>query len=263
MTQLIGILNLTPDSFSDGGKYNGAAAVAHVRQLIADGAAVIDIGAESTRPGAAPLSHEEEWARLDGVLQEIIVICNSYNILTSLDTRHPESAKKAISLGIDWINDVDGFNNPKMIDAVKDSDVPLVVMHSLGVPADKDKTISEDVEPVSFVMEWARGKIAELAGQGIAPERLIFDPGIGFGKTAEQSWRLMENIQAFQVLGTKILVGHSRKSCLSVLSGGDSTPERDLKTIAVSITLAANGVDYLRVHDVASHSKVLNEGLPL
>jgi dihydropteroate synthase len=263
MSKLVGILNITPDSFSDGGNTQTVQAIAHTQKLIADGATIIDIGAESTRPGATPLSHEEEWIRLDGILQEVIELCHANKVFTSLDTRHPESAKKAISLGIDWINDVDGFNNPEMISAVKDSTASIVFMHSLGVPANKNKTLPEDVDPINYITDWANHKIKNLTENGISIDRLIFDPGIGFGKTTAQSWEILENIEEFKQLGTKILVGHSRKSFLNLLSGGQTVEENDLKTIAVSITLAAKEIDYLRVHDVAGHTTVLNEGIRL
>jgi dihydropteroate synthase len=246
-TKLIGILNLTPDSFSDGGKYNAIeTALNQTQKLIDDGASVIDIGAESTRPNATPINAAEEWLRLEKILPEIIRLCHQNKILSSLDTRHAASAKKAIALDIDWINDVSGFESAAMIDAVKDSNVSLVFMHNLGVPADKNKTLPADADVIETLLHWAKNKITQLTNAGIAQNRLIFDAGIGFGKNAEQSWQIINNIAKLKTLPVPILIGHSRKSFL-----GDV--DKDAATIKASITMAKQGVDYLRVHDVKGH----------
>ncbi|MCE3231963.1 MAG: folKP [Rickettsiaceae bacterium] len=248
MTKLVGILNITPDSFSDGGKFTQvSSALLQAEKLITDGAAVIDIGAESTRPNAIPINADEEWQRLEQILPAIIKLCHQRQVLASLDTRHAFTAEKAIDLGIDWINDVDGFNQSGMIDTVKNSHAHLVFMHSLGVPADKNKTLPSNIDVIQLVYQWAENKILQLQQAGIAKEHLIFDPGIGFGKTPLQSWQLINNIEAFQSLGVKILVGHSRKSFL-----GDG--DRDVATLAVSKELIVKKVDYLRVHEIIQHS---------
>ncbi len=184
-------------------------------------------------------------------MPKIIELCHRNNIITSLDTYHPQTAKRAIALGIDWINDVSGFE-PAMIDAVKDSNVSLVFMHNLGVPADKNKTLPEDTDVIATLLKWANDKISQLQKAGIKKERLIFDPGIGFGKTAAQSWQIINNAEKFKMLGLPIFIGHSRKSFL-----GDG--ERDAATIAASISMAKKGVDYLRVHDVAGHNLIIKE----
>ncbi|MCD6035853.1 MAG: folKP [Rickettsiales bacterium] len=245
-TKLVGILNITPDSFSDGGDFLDAAkALKHGKELIEEGAAVLDIGAESTRPGAIPLTGAEEWERLDAVLPNLILMAKAAGVGVSVDTYHPETAQKAIALGVDWINDVSGFSNPLMIEAVKDAKVQLVVMHNLGVPADKNRTLPEGCNPVAEVYQWAEAKFAALQAKGISRNRLIFDPGLGFGKTAEQSLALVKGIAAFRELNVPLFVGHSRKSFLSRVGA-----DREEATKITSSELAAKGVDYLRVHDI-------------
>lgn len=252
--KIVGILNITPDSFSDGGQHEDA--LKYARKLIEDGADIIDIGAESTRPGAKSLSYDEEWERLEPVLAAIIKTAKAANVKTSLDTRHHKSAVKAIRLGIDWINDVRGFCAPDMINAVKDSNVRLVMMHSLTVPADKNITIAEDKDPVAEILSWTENKLQALTAQDIDKERIILDPGIGFGKTAKQSLEIMKRIDELKKSGLEILVGHSRKSFFNLITTKDFS-ERDVETIAASI-LIAPFVSYLRVHDVAGHKRAFN-----
>ncbi len=250
--ELVAILNITPDSFSDGGKYNDEASILdQTGKFIKNGAAVIDVGAESTRPGAIILSPEQEWQRLESILPQVIKIAKDNNVKVSIDTRHAASAANAIELGIDWINDVSGIMSADMIAAVKNSNVQLVMMHSLSVPSDKSILMPENVDVVAEICAWATTQISALELAGIDRSRIIFDPGLGFGKTTAQSWQLIDRIDEFKSLGQKILVGHSRKSFL----GGDLA-DRDARTLEVSAKLTANGVDYLRVHDIESHRKL-------
>ncbi len=247
---LVGILNITPDSFSDGGEYDSLEKIIiQVKKLIADGAAVIDIGAESTRPGAVPIDTSEEWSRLQGFLPEIISVCQAENILTSIDTRHALTAQKALKLGVDWINDVTGFN-ADMIDAIRESGCKLVVMHNLGVPV--GKLIPADQDPVAVVMEWAENKISALLAAGINKDRIIFDPGIGFGKNAAQSLEIINRIGELKKLDVPIYTGHSRKSFIG-LGKDASIAEKDAHTLEYSQEMVANGVGYLRVHNVGLH----------
>ena len=251
-TKIVAILNLTPDSFSDGGAYLCPEhALKAIEQFIADGADVIDIGAESTRPGATPLSYEEEWQRLEPVLK---ALPRNKGVEFSLDTRHAQTAQKALSYGIDWINDVSGFSDPAMLESVKHSDCKLVAMHSLSVPADKNILMSESADVAQEIIDFAEHRIAQMQAAGIVRGRIIFDPGIGFGKTAQQSWDIIDGIERFLKLGVPLLVGHSRKSFLVA-----NIAERDTATLALSRTLAVKGVAYLRVHDVAAHTRMLNE----
>lgn len=251
-TRLVAIVNVTPDSFSDGGKHvSPKDALKAVEQAIRDGADVIDIGAESTRPGATPLTAAEEWQRLQPVLENLPKTGVAY----SVDTYHPENATRALALGVDWINDVTGFASSDMISAVKGSGCSLVVMHSLGVPARKDATLPEGTNPVALIMEFARKRFSELQQAGINKNRLIFDPGIGFGKTASQSQHILKRAGEFKQLGVPLLIGHSRKSFLGLPSA--SNEERDLATLEWSQQLIYAGVDYLRVHNVKLHHYML------
>ncbi len=258
MSKLVGILNVTPDSFSDGGKYiNSADAFNYAKQMVKDGAVIIDVGAESTRPNAQEISHEKEWQRLEEVLKMLQPLRKKIQI--SLDTRHFQTAKKAMDIGIDWINDVSGFSDPHMIQAVKNSACKLVVMHNLGVPADKNITISPFDDPVKTVYGWANIKITELINSGIEKSRIIFDPGIGFGKTAEQSLVLIQAISCFNSLNVPLYVGHSRKSFLKLMNPDDSIAARDKETYTVSAYLAKQGVDYLRVHDIKNNLRAIKK----
>ena len=252
-TQIVAIINVTPDSFSDGGaNFSADKAVAAIGQAFADGADVVDIGAESTRPEATPINHEEEWARLEPVLKKY----HTGGII-SVDTRHAETARKALALGVDWINDVSGFQDNEMIAAVKSSDCKLVVMHSLSVPADKSIVLPENIDVVDELIEWAKNRFTLLEKAGIQKDRLIFDPGIGFGKTPQQSQDILNRIEEFKVLGVPLFIGHSRKSFL--MMEAKSNAEKDTATLAISRKLTANGVDYIRVHNVKLHRQMLEE----
>lgn len=242
-SKLVGIINVTPDSFSDGGKnFTPQAAIYSINELIKDGADIIDIGAESTRPNATPISPEEEWARLEPVLKNI----SDFSVPVSIDTRYAKTALQALKLGAGWINDVSGFSDPEMVKAVRDSDCRLVVMHSLTVPADKNVILLPDEDPIDLILAWAQKRFAELEQAGIDRERIIFDAGIGFGKSAEQSMAIIKGITRFKELAVPLLIGHSRKSFL----GDDRNDEATLK---ISQYLADRGVEYLRVHNVKRH----------
>jgi len=257
-TRLVAILNITPDSFSDGGVFfKPDDALAAIARLITEGADVIDIGAESTRPGATPLSAEEEWARLEPVLSQIPRFAAD-TIAFSLDTRHADNARKALGYGVHWINDVSGFADASMVDAVKSSRCKLVVMHSLTVPADKSVVLPESADVVEELLRFARVRLQKLEKSGISRDRMIFDPGIGFGKTAKQSLDILRRIEEFNVLGVPLLVGHSRKSFLSEYHAGVSM-SRDEATLEVSQLLMKQGVAYLRVHDVVAHTLLREE----
>lgn len=177
-------------------------------------------------------------------------------IKLSVDTRHAETAVRALKLGADWINDVTGLNSLTMKKAVADSNAEVVIMHSITVPPQSDQTIPLDQDPVSALMQWGERKIEELGEIGIGRERIILDPGIGFGKTVEQTWEVLRSIRCLHDLGVRILVGHSRKSFLKSVTNHRSA-ERDIETATLSLGLAAQGVDFLRVHNVAMHSRCL------
>lgn len=245
-TKLVGIINITPDSFSDGGiNYSPQKAIAAIKKLIGQGAEVVDIGAESTRPNAIAITPDEEWARLEPVLKRRA----EFDAIISVDTRHAQTARKALDCGVDWINDVSGFICTQMIETVHNSDCKLVVMHSLTVPADKSVVLTENADVVAEVYRFAEDRIKSLENAGISKDRIIFDVGIGFGKTPQQSQILIENIGKFKALGVALFVGHSRKSFL----GAKNIEDADQKTLEISKFLRDSGVDYIRVHNIEIH----------
>lgn len=257
MTELVAILNLTPDSFSGDGKYGRdvKALLAEIDQLIEAGAAVIDVGAESTRPGALTLSADEEWQRIAPLSQVLADRVSS--TVFSLDTYHPQNAARALDAGFGWINDVSG-GSADMLRIVKPyKDAVLVLMHSLAVPANKSITLPESCDPVQEVLAWGNRKLQEAVKAGIAQDRIILDPGIGFGKTAGQSMELIRRCAELLDWEIPVLIGHSRKSFLRTVAGDDMF-DRDTATLSLSAYLALQGMDYLRVHDVRSHRLMLD-----
>lgn len=250
--KFFGILNLTPDSFSDGGKFNDVnLALEQTQKLINDGADVIDIGAESTRPGATPLNADEEWDRLKNILPAIINHVKKHHpkIEISLDSRHPKNVAHALNLGIDIINDVTGFENAEIIKLAAASGKKIVVMHNLGVPVDKNKIIPENLDVIEVLISWMKTKLKILEKAGIKKQNIIFDPGIGFGKNAHQSIKIIQNTNQLQTLGIPLLIGHSKKSFLDEINF-EETKSREGKTILLSKELSKQGVEYLRVHDI-------------
>lgn len=258
-TELVGILNITPDSFSDGGlHFNPKEAIDQAEAFIKQGVRILDVGAESTRPQATPLSPQTEWKRIERVLKPLITLCATAgpHLKLSIDTRHPEVASQAIQAGAHWINDVSGFENSEMRRIAAESEVDLVIMHSLGVPPKKSVTLPLDQNPTEQLLQWAEKRIKELEAMGIARSRMIFDPGFGFGKTLDQTWTILREITRFRELGVRILVGHSRKSFFSQ-SPLLSPLDRDLETVALSLDLAQKSIDFLRIHNSETHNRAL------
>ncbi len=269
---LMGILNVTPNSFSDGGRFlRPEAALRHARRLVEAGAGIIDVGAESTRPAGEALDPGTEWKRVEPVLYGLRELQdelrragprNPFRI--SMDSRNPSTVRSALGLGVDLLNDVTGFRHPEMLEIAQSTELPLVFMHSLSIPVVEGESIPCDADPVEFLIAWAQERLAEFDRRGIARHRLIFDPGIGFGKTAHQNWRILEHAERFHDLGIPLLIGHSRKSFLKAVTDKPSA-ERDAETLAVSRGLITTGVEILRVHDVKGHATLLrrhhSEGL--
>lgn len=256
-SQLMGIVNVTPDSFSDGGLYlKTDAATKHAIELIEAGAEILDLGAESTAPTAQPLDAETEWLRLEPILRAIKATTFLIPPKISIDTRHPETAKRALALGIDWINDVSGLDDPAMRELIIAANKHCVVMHHLSIPQRQAHSIPREKNPVEIVLRWGEDRINELEKEGLKREKIFFDPGIGFGKYPEQSLMLIQQAEVFKQLGVRLLVGHSRKRFLSLLTGNVSE-ERDIETTMLSVLLDKQGVDYLRVHNVKMNAQGL------
>ena len=256
---MMGILNLTPDSFSDGGQFNNfAEAIKQTEVLFDAGADIIDIGAESTRPTSKYVTPDEEWSRLRSILETWLLLWNGRSSKPKLSvyTRKPEIVEKLLSYPIDFFNDVGGLTDPKMQDVIKDSKAKVIFMHSLGIPPSADRVLAYDVDAVSQVYQWGERQLENLTKIGINKERLIFDVGIGFGKVAEQSLEIIKRISQFRGLGVPISVGHSRKSFLSQFTSKNFA-QRDLETAAISGFLATQQVDYLRVHNVDQNMRLL------
>lgn len=248
---VMGIVNLTPDSFSDGRMHESTASIeATIRRMDSLGVQYIDLGAESTRPGATLVSTEEEWRRLEPALTFWRSHFEGVSLRTklSIDTTKAKIAERALFYGVDCINDVSGLSDPEMLPLLKEHDCDFVLMHSLSVPADQSVTFRDEVDPIAELKQWLQQKLEMLDHHKIRLERVIFDPGIGFGKTPKQAAQILERIDEFKELPIRILVGHSRKSFLQM----GEKHLRDQATLSWSLKLARN-VDVLRVHDVESH----------
>ncbi len=244
---VMGVVNVTPDSFSDGGRHVAAdAAIAHAARLRAEGADLLDIGGESTRPGAEPVPPEEELRRVLPVIESL----RECGCPVSVDTRRPEVMRAAIGAGADMVNDVAGFRSPEAVAAVAGSGVGCCVVHMLGEPSTMQSApVYRDV--VSEVGEWLDARCADLRRAGVAPERLVVDPGIGFGKTLEDNVRLLRELPRFTATGFPVLIGVSRKSLIGRLTGRP-VEERLAGSLAAMLAAVARGARIVRVHDVAA-----------
>ncbi len=244
----MGIVNVTPDSFSDGGRFlDPQAAIALGLQLVADGAAILDIGGESTRPGAEPVSESEELRRVIPVIE---ALTQQVLVPLSIDTMKARVAREALQAGASVVNDVSGLlADPEMESVCAASDCGLIVMHRQGTPPTMQLAPTY-VDVVAEVRRFFENRLRDLTAAGIAAERIMFDPGIGFGKTAEHNLQLLSHLAQCRVSDRPLLVGHSRKRFLKRLLGRE-VDERSSGTLGVALALAAQGVDLIRVHDVA------------
>lgn len=255
--QLMGIVNITSNSFSsDGWLSDTTQAIKHIHYLVESGADIIDIGAEATGPAATVIDPETEWLRLEPVLKQVIADRKNMVIppKISIDTRYAETAHRVLELGVDWINDVSGLNNEKMRNVLLNHSCDIVFMHHLGIPADKHKTFPLNSNVISAIYDFAETQLTTLEKIGISRQRLIFDVGIGYGKTASQSLELIKHIDIFHSLGIRLLVGHSRKSFLTLLTN-QPAENRDTETVAISQYLTKKEIHYLRVHNVDANAR--------
>jgi dihydropteroate synthase len=255
-TLVMGIVNVTPDSFSDGGMLaTTEEAVAHGVQLAADGADILDVGGESTRPGADLVPLDQELARVVPVVAGLFEAAPEH-VALSVDTRRPEVARAALDTGAAIVNDVTAGRDPAMFDIVGEAGAGLVLMHMLGDP----KTMQDDPrydDVVSEVRDFLAARIGAAVAAGVHRDRVCVDPGLGFGKTLEHNLALLRAIGAFEQLRTPVLVGASRKRFIGELTGVDDPAERVEGTAGTVAWCAANGVDVVRVHDVRAMARVV------
>ena len=260
MPIIMGILNVTPDSFSDGGDYLDAeAAIAHAEEMVEQGAAIIDVGGESTRPGAAEVSPEDEWERIAGVVEALV----ARGMCVSVDTRHALVAERALAAGASIINDVSGFRDPAMVELVAKSQCGCVVMHMKGDPATmQDAPQYTDV--VDEVRDYLRDQAAMLEEAGVARERICIDPGPGFGKTPKQTIELVRNFHEFVHLGYVTMCAISRKGFLNTAYHLEDPTlhERDVASAAEALLACELGANVVRTHDVAATAEGLQELRP-
>lgn len=245
-SNIMGVLNITPDSFSDGGKYNNnATAKKHLDHLFESGAHIVDIGGESTRPGSKPISSKVEWNRIKNILKKI-----DKKKLISLDTRKSDIMEKGIKSGVSLINDVSGLNyDNNSVDILKKYKTPFVLQHSLGNPDVMQKN-PKYKNVLLDIYDFFEEKIKFLRKNGITHNNIFLDPGIGFGKNLKHNMTIIKNISIYHSLGLPILLGISRKKFIKDLSGKNDSSSRIGGTVSTSIFAMTQGVQVLRIHDV-------------
>ena len=269
--RIMGILNVTVDSFSDGGKFvETERAVEHALAMVRDGAAILDIGGESTRPGAEPVAAEEEMRRVLAVIEKLrdegggmrdewrAVHPSSFipHPFLSIDTSKPAVAEAAVARGAAIINDVTGLRDPAMLDVAARTGAGVIAMHMQGTPRDMQRAPSY-ADVVREVREFFQITYGRAVAAGIAPECIAFDPGIGFGKTVEHNLALLGNLASLRVADRPLVVGVSRKSFLGKIIGSEQIGDREAATVALTVLLAGRGANVIRVHDVRANADAL------
>jgi dihydropteroate synthase len=253
--RIMGIVNVTPDSFSDGGRWlDPGAAIAHGLRLEAEGAEILDIGGESTRPGADPIGVDEELRR---VIPVIAALARQARVPISIDTRNAEVMHRAADVGAGIINDVAALGyDPNALRVAAETGLPVVLMHAQGDPRTMQVDPRYD-DVVLDVYDWLEARIAACEAAGIGRERIVVDPGIGFGKTVGHNLALLSSLSIFHGFGCPVLLGASRKSFIGRLSGGAPADRRMPGSVAAALLGAVQGVQILRVHDVAATRQAL------
>ncbi|MEP6758268.1 MAG: dihydropteroate synthase [Actinomycetota bacterium] len=248
-TLVMGVLNVTPDSFSDGGRFlDTEAAVAHGSRMTDEGADIVDVGGESTRPGADPLPIDDELRRVLPVIEGLRA--SRLDVVLSIDTRHALVAKKAVTAGASIVNDISGGHDPAMLAVASDSGAGLVLMHMQGDPSTMQFEPHYD-DVVAEVHEFLRERVEAAVFAGVSSEHLCIDPGIGFGKDLEHNLALLRAIERFRDLEAAVMVGASRKRFIGTLTGVDDAGARLEGSLAAAVLSVAHGADLVRVHDVA------------
>ena len=256
--QIMGVLNVTPDSFSDGGQLLSNEGLLHDRllerasQMVADGAAILDIGGESTRPGAAPVSLQEELDRVMGAVQLIVP---RLDVILSIDTSTPEVMREAAQAGAGLLNDVRAFSREGAMAAAVATQLPVSLMHMSDEP-ERMQEQTEYVDVVTDVKAFLAHRIAACREAGIAKDQMMIDPGFGFGKTVTQNYEMLRRLEEFASFDLPILVGVSRKSMIGAITGRPAS-ERVVPSAVLAVMAAARGASVIRVHDVAETADAL------
>lgn len=254
--RVMAVLNVTPDSFSDGGRFaTPDAALRHAERLVAEGAELLDIGGESTRPGAEPVPVDEEAARVVPVIREIRRQLPGLRL--SIDTRRAKVARLALEAGADMVNDVSALGDPAMGPAVAEAGCPVVLMHMRGDPRTMQAATDYD-DLLGEIFDFLSGRIERARAAGISDDRILVDPGLGFGKTPEANEQLLRQADAFHGLGCPVVIGASRKSFIGRRTGEDPPDARLAGSLAAAVLAAAEGVEFVRVHDVAATRAALS-----
>jgi dihydropteroate synthase len=253
---LVGVLNVTPDSFSDGGDfYDLAEAATHAATMLEEGAQIIDVGGESTRPGSEPVTPEEEVRRAVPVVKRILA--DRPDAIVSIDTYRAATAEAALEAGARVVNDVTALRgDPRMADAVAAARCPVILMHMLGQP----KTMQRDPrygDVVREVRDFLAGRAGHAVAAGVKEENIILDPGIGFGKTLEHNLALLHHLDSIVELGFPVLVGASRKSFIGRITGVEEAKDRVPGTVAANVIAYERGATFFRVHDVRANREAL------
>ena len=244
---IMGVVNVTPDSFSDGGKFIQLnQSLDHAKALIAEGADLLDIGGESTRPGAAPVSLDEERRRVLPLLEKLA----GGAVPISIDTQKPALMREAVAAGASMVNNVYGFRQPGAFEAVADSDAAICIMHMQGEPRTMQQSPHYD-DVTAQVRDYLAGRVDAAQGAGIAVDRIVIDPGFGFGKTLAHNLQLLRELRQLTGAGCALLAGLSRKAMLGTITGRDPT-QRVYASAAAALIAVQNGAQIVRVHDVAA-----------
>ncbi|HJP34571.1 MAG TPA: dihydropteroate synthase [Gammaproteobacteria bacterium] len=257
---LMGVLNVTPDSFSDGGRFlRREVAVAHARQMVEDGAAIIDIGGESTRPGAVRVPAPEQLRRVLPVISELCSVLDG-DVCLSIDTRDAEVADRAIAAGAAMINDISGAESPEMLAVAASRAVPIVLTHMQGTP-ESMQSAPTYVDVISEIGEFLRGRAEQAIASGVPPSAIVVDPGIGFGKTRLHNLEIMRGLQAIAAIGYPVMLGTSRKRFMGAICRETVFEQLVGATCATTVIGVQAGVKLFRVHDVRENRQAMEVAL--
>ena len=250
---VMGILNVTPDSFSDGGRHNEKdAAVARALEMMTEGATVIDIGGESTRPGASPVSVEEEMRRVVPVVE----VLSAYDVVLSIDTSQPEVIRAAVAAGAHIWNDVRALTRPNALQTAADLNIPVVIMHMRGEPTTMNNLNQYDDVTADVIAELQQ-RVTDALAVGVKPENIMIDPGFGLPKNAQQNFKLLNELHQFNGMGYPILSALSRKSFIGEALGGTKPTQRAVGSVAAHLLSIQQGACMVRVHDVKAMSDAI------